>query len=98
MAAFMIVVARVKQREAFLAAYALPAAELVARHGGRYLVRAPGAVALEGQYGAGASIVISEWPDRAAIERFWNCPDYQPLKAAREGLAEVDVLVIEQPD
>jgi uncharacterized protein (DUF1330 family) len=41
--------------------------------------------------------VVSEWPSKAAIEAFWNSPDYQVLKAARQGLAEADVQVLEVP-
>lgn len=96
MPAYMVIVARIKDRARFLEEYGKPAADLVARMGGRYVVRAPGAVSLEGAYGAGASIVISEWPDRGAIERFWASPEYARLKAARQTLADVDVLVVEQ--
>ncbi|MBI1188608.1 MAG: DUF1330 domain-containing protein [Alphaproteobacteria bacterium] len=97
MPAYMVILARVKDRARFLEAYAQPTAALVARMGGRYVVRAPGAVPLEGGFGDDVSVVISEWPDKAAIDRFWTSPDYAPLKAARQSLADVDVLVVEQP-
>jgi uncharacterized protein (DUF1330 family) len=97
MAAYMVIVARIKDRVRFIEEYGKPAADLVARMGGRYVVRAPGAHALEGGYGEGASVVISEWPDRAAIDRFWNSPEYASLKAMRQPFADVDVLVVEQP-
>lgn len=99
MAAYMIVIAYVKDRAAFLERYGKPAGELVARMGGRYVVRGPGVRLLEGDgdYGAGASVAVSEWPDMAAIERFWNSPEYAALKAAREGLAEVRVMAVEAP-
>lgn len=97
MPAFMVIFARIKDRARFIEEYGKPAAVLVARMGGRYVVRAPGAQALEGGYGDGASVVVSEWPDKAAIERFWNSPEYAALKAARQSLADVDVLIVEQP-
>jgi uncharacterized protein (DUF1330 family) len=100
MPAYLIVICKIKDRARFLEAYAKPAAALVARHGGRYLVRAPGALALEGGLGGsgdGASVVISEFPTRAALEAFWFSPDYAALKAARADIADVDVLAVESP-
>jgi uncharacterized protein (DUF1330 family) len=87
----------VHDRERFLAGYAPAAAALVARFGGRYVIRAPGAMQLEGEGGEGASVVISEWPDKAAALAFWNSPEYAEAKRLREGLAEVSVLLIEAP-
>jgi uncharacterized protein (DUF1330 family) len=93
----MIVVAKVADREAFIMGYAAAAAALVERFGGRYLLRGPGAELLEGNFGDGASVVISEWPDRESARRFWNSPDYAEAKALRQGIADCQVLLIEAP-
>jgi uncharacterized protein (DUF1330 family) len=45
----------------------------------------------------GASVVVSEWPDKAAALRFWNSPEYAEAKALRAGLADVSVLLVESP-
>lgn len=95
MTAWLIVTAHVSDREAFLASYAPAAATLVEQFGGRYVIRAPGAVQLEGEGGAGASVVVSEWLDKAAAEAFWNSPEYSEAKRLREGIAEVSVLLVE---
>jgi uncharacterized protein (DUF1330 family) len=97
MPAYMIVVAKVADREAFIMGYAAAAAALVERFGGRYLLRGPGAELLEGNFGDGASVVISEWPDRESARRFWNSPDYAEAKALRQGIADCQVLLIEAP-
>lgn len=96
MPAYLIVSAVIPDREAFLGSgYPAAAAELIGRYGGRYLLRAPGAELMEGTFGEGASVVISEWPDKAAARRFWTSPDYAEVKALRDGLGDCQVLLIE---
>lgn len=95
MPAYMIIAAKIADREAFISGYGAAAAKLVERFGGRYVLRAPGAALLEGGFGDGASVVVSEWPDRAAALAFWNSPDYAEAKRLREGAAEVQVLLVE---
>jgi uncharacterized protein (DUF1330 family) len=97
MPAYMIVAAKVFNREQFMAGYGKAAAELVAQFGGRYLMRAPGAELLEGSFGDGCAMVISEWPDKAAAKRFWDSPEYAEVKKLREGIADCQVLLIEAP-
>jgi uncharacterized protein (DUF1330 family) len=97
MAAYMIVTAKLANREAFVNGYGAAAGPLVSKFGGRYLLLGPGAELLEGDFGDGASMVISEWPDRAAAHAFWNSPEYAEAKKLREGIAECQVLLIEAP-
>jgi uncharacterized protein (DUF1330 family) len=95
MPAYMIVTAKIADRDRFIAGYATATAPLVARFGGRYLLRGPGATLLEGSFGDGASVAISEWPDKSAALAFWNSPEYAEAKKLRACLADCQVLLIE---
>lgn len=95
MPAYMVVTASIKDRDAFIAGYGAAAGALVEKMGGRYVLRGPGVELLEGDFGDGASMVISEWPDKAAAKAFWNSPEYQEVKKLREGCADCQVLLIE---
>lgn len=97
MPAYMIVTAKIADREAFIGGYGMAAARLVEQFGGKYVLRGPGVTLLEGGFGDGASMVISEWPDKAAAEAFWHSPDYAEVKKLREGIADCQVLLIEAP-
>jgi uncharacterized protein (DUF1330 family) len=97
MPAYMIVTARIADRDAFISGYGAAAAALVEKFGGRYVLRGPGAELLEGSFGDGASMVISKWPDKAAAHAFWNSPEYAEAKKLREGIADCQVLLIEAP-
>jgi uncharacterized protein (DUF1330 family) len=91
----MIVLADIRDRDAFMSGYAPAAARLVAKFGGRYLLRAPGGMLLEGSIGPQQSAVISEWPDRDAALRFWNSTEYAEARRLREGLADCQVVLVE---
>jgi uncharacterized protein (DUF1330 family) len=97
MPAYMIITAKIAERDAFIDGYGKAAAALVEKFGGRYVLRAPGAELLEGSFGAGASMVISEWPDKAAALAFWNSPEYAEARKLRDDIADVQVLLIEAP-
>lgn len=97
MPAYMIVTAKIGDRDKFIAGYGRAAGELVAKFGGRYVLRAPGAELLEGEFGNGASMVISEWPDMDTARAFWNSPEYAEAKKLRDGIADCQVLLIEAP-
>ena len=101
MPAYMIVTAKIADRDAFIAGYGAAAGALVEKFGGRYVLSAPGAELLEGGFGdvdwGGASMVVSEWRDKAAARAFWESPDYAEVKKLRDGIADCQVLLIEAP-
>ena len=98
MKSYMIVRAVIQDREKFVNGYGIEAGKLVEKYGGKYLVRAPGAIALEGIDAENNSVVISEWPSKEAAQSFWNSDEYQEIKKLREGIAECYVLLIESND
>lgn len=98
MAAYLVVIAHVDDRAAFMSTYAPAAAALVARMGGQYLLRAPGALGLEGDGWQGASVVISQWPDMSALNAFWHSEEYARIRQLRDGIARCQVLALDSPD
>ncbi|MBT8440859.1 MAG: DUF1330 domain-containing protein [Gammaproteobacteria bacterium] len=97
MSAYMIVHAKITDRDKFISGYAPAAAKLVEKFGGHYVLRAPGSTVLEGDIDEGSSVVISEWPDRDTALSFWNSAEYAEAKKLREGCAICHVTVIEAP-
>lgn len=81
---------------------AVPA--LVARFGGRYLVRASGSEVLEGIRPDGDHrFHVIEFPDAEAARAFWDSDDYRAIQPLRHGAVEVSAtlltsLVLPAPD
>lgn len=96
MPAYLVNIVQLHDREKFKA-YAQAASAVAARFGARYLLRAPGAKLLEGDFGAGAFVVIEEWPDRETVETYRASAEFAELKTLREGLADVNCLLVEAP-
>ena len=66
---------------------------LMARFGGKVIVRGAKVEALEGRHD-GRRMVIFEFPSMDAIHAFWSSPDYVPVKKIREGAAALDVWAV----
>ena len=93
---YMIVLANVTDREKF-AAYAQAVPDLVTKFGGRYVLQSRGLDLLEGDWCDQGSMVISEWPDRATAQAFWNSPEYDEAKKLREGTGQFHVVLADAP-
>ena len=71
---------------------ATPAA--VAAGGGRFLVRGGELSVLEGDWQP-KRLVVLEFEDLAAAERFYRSPQYQEAKRLREGAANMNMVAVQ---
>ncbi|CAG0942310.1 hypothetical protein GPROT2_01650 [Gammaproteobacteria bacterium] len=92
---YMIIIARLGDRQRFLDGYARAVPPLVEKFGGRYVIRGSGGRFLEGGWCDNPSALVSEWPSKAAALAFWNSPEYAEAKKLREGAGDFQVLLIE---
>ena len=92
---YMIVTAELSDRARFLADYASVVPAMVARFGGKYIIRGSGGEFLEGGWCDRASALVSEWPSRDAALAFWNSPEYGEARKLRDGTGRFQVLLIE---
>ncbi len=66
----------------------------VEQFGGRYLVRGGAYEVLEGE-GRPERLVVLEFPDAAAARAFYDSPEYAAARAARDGISNFDMLLVE---
>ena len=92
MAAYFIVQSTISD-EAQFQNYRDAVIPLMARFGGKIIVKGAKVEALEGRHD-GRRMVIFEFPSMDAIHAFWSSPDYVPVKKIREGAAALDVWAV----
>jgi uncharacterized protein (DUF1330 family) len=66
--------------------------DVIARYGGRYVVRGGDPEALEGDW-APSRLVVLEFDDVDAARRWYDSAEYQELVASRAGAARVSLVV-----
>lgn len=93
MAAYLLANLTVRDAQKF-EAYRQAVPAVIARFGGRYLVRGGAVEAKEGAPGLDR-VVILEFPDMAAARAFYDSPDYAPLLALRCAAADGTLAFIE---
>src|SRR6266404_7577661 len=64
--------------------YRIKVGPMIARHGGRYLTKGGSHKMPEGGHWKPERVVIIEFPDMAALNAWYNSPEYQPLIALRK--------------
>ena len=96
MSVLMIVQAKVTDAAKFRE-YTAVVPALVTRFGGRYRVLGGHTTRLEGDWPE-VKTVISEWPNRAAAQAFWNSADYRAAAQLREGAGEFTIVLVDGID
>ena len=69
--------------------YRVKVGPMIARYGGRYVTKGGTHRVLENPNPPPDRIVIIEFPDMAAIDAWYNAPEYQPLIALRQSAVDV---------
>jgi len=93
MAGYLIANIKVTDPEGF-ARYRAAVPEVIARHGGRYLVRGGEMERLENAGGFNR-VVVLEFPSLEAARAFYHSADYAPLLAMRTSSSESQVVLVE---
>jgi len=75
--------------------YQVKVGPLIARHGGRYVTKPGSHIVLEKDNAVWQPqrVVIVEFPDMAALNAWYNSPEYEPLIELRHASAE-DMLIV----
>lgn len=93
MAAYLVVDTLEVTDPAGLQEYGKGTGPLVAKHGGKVLSRGEGMEALEGDWKPGRLVII-EFPDRAALEAWYNSAEYKPLIEKRQASAKANLVAV----
>lgn len=93
MPAYLIASITVTDPAAF-ATYGAQVPAVIARFGGRYLVRGGQVEAMEGEPGLNRVVVV-EFPTMQAAQDFYHSQDYAPLIALRSGATQGWVSIVE---
>lgn len=94
MAAYAI--GRLEMRDpSWLQEYGPKTAALVAKHGGKYLVRGGAMEQLEGTGQLPSVIVVLEFPSMEHARAWYNDPGYAPLIALRQTGSDLDFVLVE---
>jgi len=92
MSAYLVAMIEVTDLEGYKR-YAARAPETIAQYGGRYLVRGGAPKVVEGDWKV-ERLVVLEFPDLEAAERFYQSPEYQELVPLRQAASKGSVAIL----
>jgi uncharacterized protein (DUF1330 family) len=89
-------IGRLEMRDpSWLETYRATVPSIVAKHGGKYLVRGGQMERLEGRAPLPTSYVILEFPSMDHARAFYNDPAYAPFIALRQGGSDLEMVLVE---
>ena len=94
MAAYFIVDQQGVSDPETMKTYAAGVGATVERFGGKFVVRGGDPVTVEGDWPA-RRIIMLEFPDRAALNAWYDSPDYAELKAMRLASSSANVIAVD---
>ena len=68
--------------------------DVVAHHGGRFLVRGGEVALLDGEWDT-RRIVVIEFPDMAAARAWFESDDYAPLRELRRSASTTNIILVD---
>ncbi len=93
MSAYLVAHLNVTDPDAF-EKYRAAVPEVIARFGGRYLVRGGAVEPLEGEWRVPRLVIIA-FDSMAQAKRFYHSPDYQEILPLRQAAAQGEVVLVE---
>lgn len=93
MTAYLLVTGSVTNPEK-IAEYAAAAGPVVAAHGGALVASGKGRVLTDGNAAIDRALIIS-FPDRAAMDAWYNSPEYQAIIPLRDAGADLAFVAID---
>lgn len=98
MPAYLVSVVEITNPTPGFKQYAEKSAQLIKKHGGRYLVRGKAASILSGDLYQKKVLIVAEFPGVEQVNAFWQSDEYQKdCKPLREGSGIYDIGVFEAP-
>jgi uncharacterized protein (DUF1330 family) len=94
MPAYVIVAVTEARDQDALLEYRRRNTDVVAAHGGRFVVRGGPHETLEGEWNP-VRLVVIEFPDAETARRWYHSDDYAPLRELRQAASDTDIVLVE---